>query len=194
MVIKFPDAMNNNLRIVFITVALGLLFPFRTFAQEQDLLKRLKLVTESSFSQAPNFSSSALGRGNMGLGDFRGKLVLLNFWATWCPPCRLEMPSMEKLYQEFKGQGLEIIAMNFLEGPEPINQFLKENGLTFTMLLDRTGDISQRYRVHGLPVTFLIGREGNLLAKSLGSKTGTPKKSVNLLVDYSKMKGLSTRN
>ncbi|MFQ5904340.1 MAG: TlpA disulfide reductase family protein [Candidatus Binatia bacterium] len=167
---KAPDAMKNNLRILFIAAMLGLLFPFWTFAQEQDLWKKLKLVPESGSSQAPNFTSSTLDGGNMGLVDFKGRLVLLNFWATWCPPCRLEMPSMEKLYREFKGQGLEIVAMNFMEKPEPINQFLKENGITFTILLDRTGDISQRYKVHALPVTFLIGREGDLLAKSLGYK------------------------
>ncbi len=77
---------------------------------------------------------------------------------------------MEKIYREFKGEGLEVVAINFLEGPEPIKPFLKENDLTFTVLMDRAGEISQSYGVRALPVTFLIGRRGNILARSIGYK------------------------
>lgn len=119
---------------------------------------------------APRFSSMTLEGKKMGNDDFKGKLVVLNFWATWCPPCRLEMPSMERLYQEFNGKGLEVVAINFMEREKAIKSFLKENGFTFPVLLDKNGEISRNYGVHGLPVTYLIARNGNLLARSMGYK------------------------
>ncbi len=106
----------------------------------------------------------------MGIDNLKGKFVVLNFWATWCPPCRLEMPSMEKLYQEFKGQGLEVVAINFMEQEEPVLEFLKENGFTFTVLMDKKGEIAREYGVHGLPVTYLMDRNGRLMARSMGYK------------------------
>ncbi|MFQ5849324.1 MAG: TlpA disulfide reductase family protein [Candidatus Binatia bacterium] len=162
--------MKSNFAILLTAVILTLLIPFAMFAQEEDLLKKLKLVPELGTFPAPDFVASTPEGETIGIDDLKGKLVLLNFWATWCPPCRLEMPSMEKLHQEFKGQGLEIVAVNFMEGLKPIGSFVKENGLSFTVLLDRTGEIAQSYRVRALPMTFLIGRKGNLLAKSIGYK------------------------
>ncbi len=77
---------------------------------------------------------------------------------------------MEKLHQEFKEEGLKVVAMNFMEGPKTINTFIKKHGFTFTVLMDRSGEISQRYGVFAIPVTYLIGREGNMLVKSIGYK------------------------
>jgi len=77
---------------------------------------------------------------------------------------------MEKLHRELKGEGLAVVAMDFMERPETINAFIKKRGFTFTVLMDRSGEISRRYGVHALPVTFLIGREGNMLVKSIGYK------------------------
>jgi len=77
---------------------------------------------------------------------------------------------MEKLYQEFKGEGLEVVAINFMEKEKPIKSFLKENGFTFPVLLDKKGEIARNYGVHGLPVTYLIARNGNLIARSMGYK------------------------
>ena len=175
--------MNNNFRIFFAFVLLVLLAPFTVSAQERivikeaDLLKNLKLMPEAESLPAPYFASVTPEGKKLSIDDLKGKLVILNFWATWCPPCRLEMPSMEKIYREFKGEGLEVVAINFLEGPEPIKPFLKENDLTFTVLMDRAGEISQSYGVHALPVTFLIGRGGNVLARSIGYKDWHNKKT-----------------
>ena len=77
---------------------------------------------------------------------------------------------MEKLYRRFKGDGLEIVAVNFMEKEEPINAFINESGFTFPVLLDKNGEIAQRYGVHALPITFLIDRKGHLIAKSMGYK------------------------
>ena len=175
--------MNNNFRIFFALVILVLLAPFTVSAQERivikeaDLLKNLKLMPEAESRPAPHFASVTPEGKKLSIDDLKGKLVILNFWATWCPPCRLEMPSMEKIYLEFKGEGLEVVAINYMEGPEPIKSFLKENDLTFTVLMDKAGEISQSYRVLALPVTFLIGRRGNILARSIGYKDWHNKKT-----------------
>jgi thiol-disulfide isomerase/thioredoxin len=168
--------MNYNSRIFSAVVIFAMLVPFAVFAQEQaqfkemDLLKKLKLMPEAESLPAPDFVGVTPEGKKISLDSLKGKVVLLNFWATWCPPCRLEMPSMEKIYKEYKGEGLEVVAMNFMEGPKPIDIFLKENDFTFTILMDRDGKISESYGVRALPITFLIGRRGNILARSIGYK------------------------
>jgi len=163
-------AMKNNLAIFLAALMLLLLIPVAALGQQREVLRNLKLAPVDHPGPAPRFFSMTPGGEKMGIDDFKGKLVVLNFWATWCPPCRLEMPSMERLYQEFKGEGLEVVAINFMEREKPITSFLKENGFTFPVLLDKKGEIARNYGVHGLPVTFLIARNGNLLARSMGYK------------------------
>jgi len=162
--------MKNNLAIFLAALMLLLLIPVAALGQQREVLRNLKLAPVDHPGPAPHFFSMTPGGEKMGIDDFKGKLVVLNFWATWCPPCRLEMPSMERLYQEFKGEGLEVVAINFMEREKPITSFLKENGFTFPVLLDKKGEIARNYGVHGLPVTFLIARNGNLLARSMGYK------------------------
>jgi len=162
--------MKNNLAIFLAAITLSWLNPVAALSQQQEVLRNLKLAPVDHPGPAPRFLSMTPGGKKFGSDDLKGKLVVLNFWATWCPPCRLEMPSMEKLYQEFKGEGLEVVAINFMEGEKPITSFLKENGFTFPVLLDKKGEIARNYGVHGLPVTFLIARNGNLLARSMGYK------------------------
>lgn len=101
------------------------------------------------------------------LADYKGKIVILNVWATWCQPCRTEMPSMEKLYREFGPQGLEIVAVS-IDDPgtdDKIREFVKEFGLTFTVLHDPAGETARRYQVTGYPESFIIGREGTIRRK-----------------------------
>jgi len=155
---------------LIVVVMLMLLIPLDAFPHDQDHFKKLKFIRMPDPSPAPYFTVMNPEGRKIGMNDLKGKLVLLNFWATWCPPCRLEMPSMEKLYREYKGKGLEVVAMNFMEGLEPINKFLKENKFSFTVLLDSDAKVSERYGVHALPVTFLIGRKGNMLVRSIGYK------------------------
>jgi len=162
--------MKTNLVIFLAAITLSLLLPVAAIGQQQEVLRNLRLAPVDHPGPAPRFFSMTPEGKKMGIDDLKGKLVVLNFWATWCPPCRLEMPSMEKLYQEFKGEGLEVVAINFMESEKPIKSFLKENGFTFPVLLDKKGEIARKYGVHGLPVTYLIARNGNLLARSMGYK------------------------
>jgi len=155
---------------ILLLVAMTWLLPSWAMASEENLLRKHNFIPETGFVPAPDFATvDAEGRA-VRLDSFKGKVVILNFWATWCPPCRLEMPSMEKLYQEFKEQGLEIVAVNFMESPGPVREFVKEQGFTYPILMDGKSRIAESYGVMRLPETVLIGRRGNLLGKSAGYK------------------------
>ena len=103
------------------------------------------------------------------LSDLRGKVVFLNFWATWCPPCRDEMPSMESLYQRFKDSGLEIIAVNLLESRREVSAFMEQYNLSFPAVFDLRGSVGSTYGAHAIPTTYIIDRRGLAVARLVGS-------------------------
>lgn len=112
---------------------------------------------------APDFTLDLLGsEGMVTLSELRGKVVLVNVWASWCPPCRAEMPAIDSVYQEYEPQGLEVLAVNttYQDNLVDAEAFAQNLGLTFPVLLDRTGEISQLYLLRGLPSSYFIDREG----------------------------------
>ena len=127
---------------------------------------------------APEFEVNDLDGGLVRLSDHDGKVVLVNIWATWCLPCLVEMPSMERLYRKIDGEGFEIMAVsidaelgNFDLAGRPggdIQVFADSLGLTFPMLHNPSGDIQRLYRTTGVPETFLIGRDGIIYKKVAG--------------------------
>ena len=103
--------------------------------------------------------------------EYKGKVVLLNVWATWCEPCRVEMPSIERLYNEFGPQGLVVLGVS-VDDPgaeDAIREFVKQYGLTFTVLHDAKQETKTNYQVTGFPETFVIGREGTIRKKVIGA-------------------------
>lgn len=113
------------------------------------------------------------------LSALRGKnAVFINFWATWCPPCRLEMPTMEEAYREHRSRGLEILAISIDTGPKDvIRNFMQQYGLTFPVLLDPEGEVMHLYRLFSIPASFLIDKEGVIRFKELGYQDWTDPKS-----------------
>jgi thiol-disulfide isomerase/thioredoxin len=109
------------------------------------------------------------GGGEQKLSDLKGKVVFLNFWATWCGPCRVEMPSMETLYTAYKDQGLLVLAVNVQEQEKDVAAFMKNNKLTFPAALDKSGNVSTRYGVRAIPTTYIIGRDGRIISRISGS-------------------------
>jgi len=100
---------------------------------------------------------------------YRGKVVLLNFWATWCPPCRKEMPTMEQLYQTYKDRGLVVLAVSQDQAPlATVRSFAEELKLSFPVWHDRDGLVGRQYSVPGVPASYLIGRDGRIVYKALG--------------------------
>lgn len=120
---------------------------------------------------APNFSLPDLDRKMVSLADYKGKVVLINIWATWCPPCVEEMPSMEKLYQELKGEGFEILAVSIDEsGAKVVLPFMKKHKLSFPALTDSKGIIKRLYQTTGVPESFIIDKDGVLVEKVIGPR------------------------
>lgn len=110
-----------------------------------------------------DFTLDLLAGGETSLSEHTGKVVFLNFWATWCPPCREEMPSMQTLYDELGDEGLEILAVNVLEDAETARGFIEAEGFTYPVPLDTNGRVMMRYGVRAYPTTYLIDRDGNVL-------------------------------
>ena len=128
-------------------------------------LKPLKEGTESI-----DFELDGLNGKPVKLSSFKGKVVFLNFWATWCPPCRGEMPSMQKLYDRFKSEGLEIVAVDLQEDRNQVQSFMDSNNLSFTALLDRNGRVGATYGARSIPTTYIIDREGFVIAGAIGAR------------------------
>jgi peroxiredoxin len=118
---------------------------------------------------APDFTLTDIAGRPHHLTDYRGKIVFLNVWATWCPPCREEMPSMEELYQRLRGKEFAMLAVSQDEdGVAAVKPFVDQMGLTFPVLIDRRGVVSTRYGVTGYPETFIIDRDGQVIQHIIG--------------------------
>jgi peroxiredoxin len=111
---------------------------------------------------APDFELKTLSGEAIKLSDLRGQAVLINLWATWCPPCRAEMPALEKVFKEYKDQGFTVLAVNmtYQDDPQKVGPFIQEYGLTFPILLDETGEVGNAYQLKSLPSSYFIDREG----------------------------------
>jgi len=120
---------------------------------------------------APNFSLPDMAGQKVELKDYRGKVVFLNFWATWCLTCEEEMPSMERLYQKFKGKPFEMLTVSIdKDGKNVVADYLEKFGLTFPALLDPKSKIGKLYRTTGVPETFIINKEGYITHKAIGPR------------------------
>jgi len=121
---------------------------------------------------APALRLKDLGGNAHDLAQLRGRVVLVNFWATWCPPCRREMPSMERLSQALKGEAFSVLAVDVGEDSDAIDAFTGQldTAPTFPILLDTRSKVLQAWKVAGLPTTFLIDRQGRLVASAIGGR------------------------
>ncbi|UCC65766.1 MAG: redoxin domain-containing protein [Anaerolineae bacterium] len=117
---------------------------------------------------APDFTLHTLDGQTVRLSDLRGQAVLVNFWATWCPPCRAEMPAIQQVYDRYRDHGFTVLAVNLQERDAQVAAFADQFGLTFPILLDRSGDVFERYRVRALPSTFFIDRSGGIRNVTVG--------------------------
>lgn len=120
--------------------------------------------------KAPAFTLKNLDGQDMSLSGFQGKVVILNFWATWCAPCREEMPAMEKLWNKYKDKSFVIIAISADRGsPEVVRRFIEEQGVSYPVLLDPTGKVRNQYEVVAFPTTYIIGRDGRITGRIVGA-------------------------
>jgi thiol-disulfide isomerase/thioredoxin len=122
-------------------------------------------------SSAPTFEATDLQTGRrVTLADYKGQVVLLNIWATWCEPCKVEMPSLEQLQKDMGPHGLKIVAVSVDEGgPDVVRQYARDLGLTFGILHDQAGRIKEIYQTTGVPESFVINRQGKIEKKVIGA-------------------------
>lgn len=120
--------------------------------------------------QAPDFSLHDLDDQVHRLSDLRGRPVIVNFWATWCPPCREEMPSMQRAWQKLQPEGVTLLAINVGEDPDTVFQFTANYPVAFPILFDREGTVSGAWPIRGLPTTFVIDPEGRMVYRAIGGR------------------------
>lgn len=104
------------------------------------------------------------------LSDLKGKVVVINFWTTWCPSCRVEMPDLEKLHQRFKADDFILLAVDLGESRHMIQQYFQRNKLNFTALLDSDGQVARSFGIRSIPTTFIIGQSGGMVGKAIGPR------------------------
>ena len=117
---------------------------------------------------APDFTLTDLEGNTVSLSGLRGKTVFLNFWATWCPPCREEMPEIEAVYQQYREQGVVVIGVDLLEPEEDVLSFVREGGYSWTFVIDTTGAVGRRYGVNAIPASFFVDKNGVIRSVQTG--------------------------
>ncbi|MFQ5901006.1 MAG: peroxiredoxin family protein [Thermodesulfobacteriota bacterium] len=147
-----------------------LILPVKDSLASNDHWGRMGVIKMVNDAPAPDFVLSTPDNRLIELTEFRGKVVFINFWASWCKPCRDEMPSMERLYKRYKDKGLVILAVNIMEDTDTVKGFMDELGLTFTPLMDRKGEVKQLYNVYTIPTSYLLDKTGVIRGKAIGDR------------------------
>lgn len=131
-------------------------------------------------TKPPEFSGLTLQGHGLSLSGLQGKVLILNFWASWCAECRPEMPVLQQLHHEFVSRGLAVVGVNAREDTEVVRRYASSLGLTFPLVLDPAGKINGLYGVIGLPTTFVVGRDGHAVALAIGPRqwAGAPARTL----------------
>ncbi len=171
-----------HLRIFFTVILFaGLsltLFPEGQSDGSNSSARYLGIQEYSNLQEAKEFTLKDITNKKVNLKDFKGKVVMLNFWATWCGPCREEMPSMEKLYRQFKDKGFVILAVASGEEVNSVNKFIKQYNLTFPALIDSDYKVSDNYKVWALPTTYFVNSSGQIIGKAQGGREWDTKQAA----------------
>ena len=172
-------------RVTTVIAALGLLWGGKVAEAREHLFDAMGMAKVPA-KAAPNFTLSTVDGQQVSLEQYRGKVVFLNFWATWCIPCREEMPALERLYQAYQAQDFAVISIDLKETADQVKAFFQKHALSFPALLDQNGAVFRDYLVAGMPTTYLIGRDGMLLARGVGGRDWTRAEALELIKDLVK--------
>ncbi len=128
-------------------------------------------VSPQNAAQIYSFSTTTVAGEHISLDDYRGQVVMLNFWATWCPPCRAEMPAIETVYEQYRDQGFVVLAVNNAERMDQVDAFATQYGLTFPVLLDYSAAIQHQFGITGYPTSLFLDANGKVYALHPGTVT-----------------------
>jgi peroxiredoxin len=161
-----------NVAVAFMLILAGVVFLFwmgQQSRQQQGSIAQAPLPQQGQ--RAPDFSLFSLSGEPVKLSDYSGQVVLINMWATWCPPCKAEMPTIDQYYQAHMDDGFVVLAVNSQEKADSVNSFIQNAGFTFPVLLDEQATVMDQYNVLGLPTSFIIGRDGTIQHTHTGQIT-----------------------
>ncbi len=127
-----------------------------------------------------DFSAELVGGEKVKLSDFKGKVIFLNFWATWCPPCLAEMPAMERLFRKMKDKPFHMFAVNLMEKRPKVKKFLASKDFTYDIVMDPEGEISEKYNAENLPTTYILDKQGRIIRRAIGPRIWDGPESVAL--------------
>lgn len=153
-----------------------------TLLGTSSLFAEQSLTALAEPKMAPNFTLQDMDGVEHQLSDYRGQPVIINFWATWCPPCRAEMPSMERAWDKIKDQGVAMLAIDVGEDEDTIFTFLGDYPANFTVLLDQSGTVSEQWPMRGLPTTFIISPEGKIVYQAIGGREWDDEQLLNQIL------------
>lgn len=133
-------------------------------------LKKLGITPIPRIAPPVDFNLEDISGRLVRLSDLKGKVVFINFWTTWCGACRIEMPAMQGLHEHLKDRDFVMLAVDLQEQPEQVKRFLDYYKLTFTVLLDKDGEVSRSFGIHSIPTTFILDKEGGMIGKAMGPR------------------------
>jgi peroxiredoxin len=167
-----------SLFIILISFTLSLSLERR----REELFLKIGIQPIKGDKKAPNFCLEDLKGKKLELRNFKGKVVFINFWATWCGPCKEEMPSIEALYQQFKEKDFVFLTISVdYEGKKPVKEFIEKQRYTFPVLLDPKCETLDLYKVKGIPTTILIDKNRKMIGKATGPRNWKSPEAISLL-------------
>jgi len=170
-----------------ILLLLLLVLPLPAGGGEEDLFLKIKISPIKGDKKASEFCLKDLSGKKVELKQFKGKIIFLNFWATWCGPCKEEMPSLEVLHQQFKEKNFILLTISVdYEGLKPVQEFINKHRYTFPVLLDPKCEALDLFEVKGIPTTFIINKKGRMIGRAIGPrdwKSPEVVSLVNLLIE-----------
>jgi peroxiredoxin len=162
--------------IVFVSLS------FTTEGQEDDLFSKIMIIPIKGDKRAPDFSLKDLNGNKVGIKQFKGKIILLNFWATWCAPCKEEMSSLEVLHQQFKGKNFVLLTISVdYAGVKSVQEFMKKHCYTFPVLFDSKSEALNLFGVNKIPMTFIIDKKGKMIGRAIGPRDWKSPEVVTLI-------------
>ncbi len=179
----FLRSIQMCLPIFFFVLSLvqgGLYIP--SASAEEDFFEALQATRFSEPKEVPDFSLPSVDGGEVKLSDFKGKIAFLNFWATWCPYCRLERPALQAIYDKYKDKGFVIISVSIdRAGIDTVKKYVEEHEITFPNLHDQTSEVALEYGVRGVPITIFINNDGKAVGGVIGPRPWDNKEAHGLI-------------